>query len=1172
MIVNGTDMDTVCGTLVTRSGRAGIYRNPNDFILEDFDFKNASGESTLKNYDVKYDSTIQIRYELFTYEIEKYEGDTFSTDQDGLTVVTRDYDGDYYVPHIIVTNENASHAMITYSLNGSFYAPSVSIKNAGTYSVYFEIVCSRFETLRGKYTVVINKVKATIEVEQEKQYIYTGKPVQIDYTVYPEMENLDIEITYNYDNRNVEKPNNILMLAAPIKVGKYCANITLGDTQNHEGFTEKVYFEIIPGDATVSINESYKTLVYTSYPVAYPTFTSYIANPVASYVFEAWVNDEWVECDRPTNVGKYRVTVHVAATESYDASEGTMEFEVIPAQISVQWSEQSFVYNGSVQHPTAIATGFNRVNVEVDYKLATDGILAGDQTITISSLNENYEIINDSLDYEIAKKTIMIEEMDKHYVSDGSVWSMIYTNDNVEGIASTDKLYATLATVSSDLGLYINFLTDFVWTLSIVDSETETIDMSQNYDFNFNVYIHIKEKPILFEFKDLVVGYNGEEQSPTLVLTTEDVRVTYIYEDEELEGTPSFIKAGSYTLGFILEKEGYDTVEDKIIFVIEKIDSDVEISIESKEFDGKDVHKFNSNATNTRSDNSTHSYYTIAKGTPSVPTIEIIKSDIPTETLNNINGMFKPGISTSPLYDTNDIVTYNEYFIIKYINRDTNEELEMAPVEAGHYSMIVVMFESENYLETEFRKDFDITKQLSHFDKEQIEVNENDEVLQVELDYVKGLNAQYGAQFEYLEYQMVGVGNVNIVYYDENMQTLGTIKPENAGNYIARFFVEESDNYANNVIDVPFTIFQRQFVLQSTEEVFTKEYDGMPWQMSLDSSVFKLGAIQSVFFEGEEAEIKVLPVNNVTITGTISTTAGDFGTYLANEQFIFEDVAMFIDGRKVDIRNYTLGVYGFKVEIDKAPADFNVVEETKIAVYDGLPHMFEFDFSRVEGNMHVRYSFTGGRDASKYTEYLQITEAGSYDIYYCIEFDNYAVAYGMATMTIERAETSIELVKTTSRYSGSNVAFGIQDFTTNSDGTITYKFYDLDHNELEENPVNRGIYLLEIIVEETNNYEGKSITVNFEITPALVYVTWSNAILEFNNMVQMPMISTSVSSEELGLTMAVTQGDGKSIGTHTATVTIANPNYYIEEDNRSSEYEIAPIVVEFVDEITVYYT
>ncbi|MDE6585023.1 MAG: hypothetical protein K2K15_06445, partial [Anaeroplasmataceae bacterium] len=633
LILNSTGIDIVSGTITTRKGNMGVYSSNKDFIV-DIDFVNPAGESTLNNYVVKVDSYVAIRYPLFFAELDVQENDTYSCDDEGNETITRDYTGKSYIPSIHITNEEAPSHTITYSLDGREYRPTVSATSAGTYTVYYKVTGSRYETLEGSFTLVINRVQFSLVAEQDLVYVYNGSPVRLIYSIIPdEIVHYDPIILYEYDNRDKEIPSIGTIYDAPMLVGKYCAKIRLANTPNYDGFEELVYFSIVKGDANIQINSNYKTHIYTGESVALPSHTSLISNSTTTYTYEQFVNGEWIawtetpEYPRPYNVGKYRVIVTVEANDDYDTSFGSMEFDIVPLEIRISWDTTPMIYNGTLQYPTATATDLNGDALEIQYNIDNNSINADTYTISASLSNTNYAIENADHEYTIAKRAIYITEKDSHYVcEDGKPWSTSYVTSDVEGIAEKDEFSATLSTVSADLRLYFE-ITDFVWEMTLVDKTTKE-DVSENYEFIFEVYIFIKEKPIRFEFTDLVVPYNGQPQSPTINWITEDVTEQYVlFDGTLLDEMPQYTSAGTYTIHYVFTKDGYETEDGTVDFTIEKIAPVIEIEAESKEFDGKDVHIVSTGNEVSRDSASIDAIYTLIKGTPAEHIINIVEAD-----------------------------------------------------------------------------------------------------------------------------------------------------------------------------------------------------------------------------------------------------------------------------------------------------------------------------------------------------------------------------------------------------------------------------------------------------------------------------------------------------------------------------------------------------------------
>ncbi|MDE6584173.1 MAG: dockerin type I repeat-containing protein, partial [Anaeroplasmataceae bacterium] len=338
------------------------------------------------------------------------------------------------------------------------------------------------------------------------------------------------------------------------------------------------------------------------------------------------------------------------------------------------------------------------------------------------------------------------------------------------------------------------------------------------------------------------------------------------------------------------------------------------------------------------------------------------------------------------------------------------------------------------------------------------------------------------------------------------------------------------------------------------------------WSMNLNNSKIKIGYYQNVVEVGNV----FVEANNLSLTGTIKTISDAFGIYSLESDFIIENAEMTYNGMKIDSKNYSLSFAEFRVEIVKSSADFSIVNEGPY-VYDGTPKMMTFDMSNVTGEYTIFYSLIGGKDMANYSD-VEFINAGKYTIYYWIKFENYADALGSFELVIEKATPSFEFETPSLTYTGLEVSLLTSDFSSDSNGLITYEFYDMDGNKLSSAPVNAGQYMIVFYIAETDNYKAARIEKQITITPVVLDVYWTNDRLEYTGMYQTPTYSMSVSNEVLGARIIQLSGDGIVIGKHKVQIVITNTNYVLSEDTMALEYEITPIQVRFPEEIVVSYT
>lgn len=169
------------------------------------------------------------------------------------------------------------------------------------------------------------------------------------------------------------------------------------------------------------------------------------------------------------NVGTYTATVSIKNTldiQNYyiESSDSSRQFEIAPAKVTVAWDyDAPYTYNGSVQRPTAIATGINgeSLGLSVEYT-NEESKNAGDYSAIASITNTNYELdeASKTQEYTINKKSLTITADNKEMDYTGNTYQGTFTV-KAEGLVGDDTLedvvvisFTGEATTAKEVGSY----------------------------------------------------------------------------------------------------------------------------------------------------------------------------------------------------------------------------------------------------------------------------------------------------------------------------------------------------------------------------------------------------------------------------------------------------------------------------------------------------------------------------------------------------------------------------------------------------------------------------------------------------------------------------------------------------------------------------------------------
>jgi hypothetical protein len=465
--------------------------------------------------------------------------------------------------------------------------------------------------------------------------------------------------------------------------------------------------------------------------------------------------------------------------------------------------------------------------------------------------------------------------------------------------------------------------------------------------------------------------------------------------------------------------------------------------------------------------------------------------------------------------------------------------LDVAPSAAGVYYVIAHMDETTNYNAVDAKKTFTIEKRDSEFATYV-------DSLGVTNYLVSGFNEVYGQGYSYLEYTIIAEGSINVSYYSLDKNTAYSSKPTAAGKYYALITIEETSNYKSESIWQEFEISKRVVRVEGTQR---HVYDGNNYTGNLSDFVLYDNVTGSI-------------ITNATVYGVISTTDSQQGEYTGESSFSISSFR--VEEAGVDVTdNYSVS-FNMTVVIEKASANF---ESQSVTVnYDGFGHGIEFDMSNVDGDYSIQYSL----DGINYSEFFKPVNAGVYNVYYKIIFENYKTETGNEVLTIRKIDDTVVPNFTSIQYIEAEIP--TPRISRLGDGDLTITFFDASMNELLINPVNVGNYTMRVEISEGTNYKAYSHDYQFEVTPKHVDVYWSFTTAEFNNKVQKPVASIpGINDPSVSITYSkYVDCDYISVGYQYIEASIDSSNYIL--NNSRLEYTITQFTVNLPEDLTVEYT
>lgn len=275
-------------------------------------------------------------------------------------------------------------------------------------------------------------------------------------------------------------------------------------------------------------------------------------------------------------VGAYDIS-GTATNDNYVVTVEKGTLSVTARKIIVKATDAAVEYGSA-----APSLGYSLVSGEI---FGTDNLgfatktsyIAGDkageyQVLVEFSENVNYDVTVQSGTLTVTPKEITVSRT-AIVAQSGNKWSLVIDGEEISGMVSGDKLYLTLKTSSAEDGEYVakgDLSNDFEEpTLLKILRGSE--DRLASYVIKYDLNVTISTKHITHDAKGYVGAYDGRAHGGT-VTVEEGTLITYSTDgaDYSLTTSPEFTNAGTYTVFFKLEKEGFTETVGKFTVEIQK--------------------------------------------------------------------------------------------------------------------------------------------------------------------------------------------------------------------------------------------------------------------------------------------------------------------------------------------------------------------------------------------------------------------------------------------------------------------------------------------------------------------------------------------------------------------------------------------------------------------------
>ena len=958
-----------------------------------------------------------------------------------ISISGKTYDGAAIDTLQYSTNNNNSTVFVQYRNNAqSGFTTSVPV-NAGEYTVKVTINESdNYTSVEKTATFIIEKATATIDNVVMNSKVYDG--VAVSAPTYETNSNGSVTIEYSVKNADEYSTT------APINVGTYEVRISIAEATNYTAVSTTKDFSIDEAGASITgLNVADKT--YDGNPIGAPTYTVNSDGEVTVEYKVKNADDATYTTEKPVNAGEYTVRVSVAETVNYAYGEATKDFTISKAtgeinNIIVEERE----YDGNPIADPSYETNNYEGEVTIEYSQKDANAFgtnipknAGEYTVRITiAESENYTEVSATGDFTIAKATAYINNMVAN--------SKTYDGTGVKPTYETNSnAYATIeykdkGEDDSEYGVAIpTYAGDYTVRVTL-DENNNYLAVSATADFTIE-----KASGSITNFAITDKTYDGTAVSAPTYETNSDgaVTVEYSVKNANSFSATAPVNAGVYTVRIsVAEVQNYTAVVDTRDFFIEKAEGVItDLAISGKVYDGTAV--------------------------------------------------------SAPTYNTNS----DGAVTVEYSEKDANNYSAVVPVNAGEYTVKVLVAEAGNYTVVVATKDFVIEKATATID-----------------NVVMNSKVYDGVAVSAPTYETNSNGSVTIEYSVKNADEYSTTAPINVGTYEVRISIAEATNYTAVSTTKDFSIDEAGASITGLN-IADKTYDGNP----ISAPTYTVNS------DGEvTVEYKVKNADDATYTTEKPVNAGEYTVRVSVAETV----------------NYAYGEATRDFTINKVVSSI-VGPAISGKTYDGTAIVApEYD-TNSNGTVVVEYKVKNADDATYTTE--RPVNAGDYTVRVKVEeATNYTAISATKDFTINKATTTLTVSISDKTYDG--VAITAPTYETNSDGevVIEYKVQGADNATYTTTaPINANIYEVRVTVKEATNYTELS---------KYAYATISRQTTAIENVV---FATKTYDGTAISAPTVTTNSDGEIVVKYKLTSAVSEP-YGADAPINAGEY-IAEITV-----------
>lgn len=885
----------------------------------------------------------------------------------------------------------------TETLAGNYVATITGVSNSNYTIENATNLSHNWKINKADRTITINPEEITLVygTDGNVTFEYTGE----DVIASVRSDKTNIAIIKNY----VDGVKNGTITISPVAKGECNVVIEVPESDNYKYATKNVKVIVQQNnDAKITIPNYPTEITYGDDPVTIPFEYDGNGNITAKTdsgdVISVRVSGDSIIV-KPEGVGTTTVTITASETDQYTETETKITMTVKPRVVELEWSEDTFVYDGTEKEITAtiknkVGSDVVVVNSYKDNKKTNAGNYVA-EALSLSNKNYTLENANNTThNWVISKADREITMQDKVNVIFGSDYKLnfTYTGEDVTATVTIDKnVYMSIKDYLDGVNSGEITIEPLAAGKTIV---TVTVPESENYNAitkECEVTVGLSEAGLVINNPEITLTYGDDAVKAnyeyrgngqlTIKSSNENVAKVTINEAEKTitiipqnvgeavitltSSQTEQYKSGEATMRVTVKKRPVKLSWSEDTFTYDGTVKTITATIENKV--GNDIVNVTSYNNNTKTNAGNYiaealtldnENYTLTDGENITKEWVIKKANRTLTMIKDLTLEYGTIGQIDYSYTGEDTVvevTSEKTTVATVTNEDGNCSgiVKVTPVAQGTSIVTIIVPETENYNSTSGECLVTIKRNST----EKVNVSEQD----------KNIEFTYGDASKDISYVYNGNGTVTVNIANENVVTATvnanktiTIKPLNAGNTTITINAAETDQYEASSVTINVVVKPKAVKLVWDKDIFV--------------------------YDGSEKEVKA------TVTNAVAGDTVNVIEYEENKKINYGTYTAI--AKKLDNDNYTLEgaenvSHIWKIE----KADITPVITMEDYIYGG--EKAEPSITGNLGNGEVTYFIYSGDDSSKAINWNTVTSSisiapGTYKMFAKVaETENY---------------------------------------------------------------------------------------------------------------------------------------------------------------------------------------